>query len=150
MSLEYLAQRFPELTAEEGGLEPTVTVPASSLTRLMQALRDEPRMRFDLLACATAIDYPPERIRLAYHLVSLEHKHRLCVHVDLERSHPVVDSLVPLWAGACFFEREIYDLFGVTFTGHPDLRRILLDDDFVGWPLRKDFTSPDLIHRPER
>jgi len=127
-----------------------VRVPPADLFATLQTLRQDPELQLDLLANLAGVDYPPERIRIHYHLVSLSLKHRLCVQVDLPRADPEVASVVPIWNAANFFEREVYDLFGVRFLGHPNLKRILMDDDFVGWPLRKDFTHPQLVHKPER
>ena len=84
---------------------------------------------------------PPgdSRFAVVYHLFSLEHKHRLRLVVPLDESDAEVDSLTPLWAGANWLEREVWDMFGVRFRGHPDLKRILMYDEFEGHPLRKDY-----------
>jgi NADH-quinone oxidoreductase subunit C len=84
--------------------------------------------------------FPMEpRFELNYHLVSISRRDKLRLRVRLTGKDPVVDSLVSLWPGANWLEREVFDLFGIRFTGHPDLRRILLPDDWEGYPLRKDF-----------
>lgn len=147
--IDRLKERFPKATFEEG-LEPTMLVEAGTLPATLEALKTDSAFQFDWLVNETAVDYPPERIRMVYNLISSTLKHRMCVHVDLPRSKPVVGTVAHLFAGAIFYEREILDLFGVAFPGHPYPKRIMMDDDFVGHPLRKDFTSPNLIKRPER
>jgi NADH-quinone oxidoreductase subunit C len=89
----------------------------------------------------TAVDWHPlaPRFQLSYHILSFATKDRLRLRVLLDESDPTVDSIVPIWAGANFYEREVFDLFGIHFVGHPDLRRILLPDDWKGHPLRKDY-----------
>jgi NADH-quinone oxidoreductase subunit C len=89
----------------------------------------------------TAVDWFPAspRFQLSYHLLSHAFKDRIRLRVVLDDADPTVDSIVPVWLGANFYEREVFDLFGIRFTGHPDLRRILLPDDWQGHPLRKDY-----------
>jgi NADH-quinone oxidoreductase subunit C len=84
---------------------------------------------------------PPgqERFVVVYHLYSLANKHRLRLEVPLEEADPEVDSVTPIWAGANWYEREVWDMFGILFRGHPDLKRILMYESFVGHPLRKDY-----------
>ena len=91
------------------------------------------------------------RIEVIYHLYSMAHKHGpIALKVKLPRQHPAVASVTPIWRGAEFQEREVYDLFGVTFTGHPDLRRILMWDGFEGYPMRKDYVPEDQDALEER
>ena len=107
-------------------------------------LKDTERFRLDYLANVTAVDYPPERIEMIYHLYSIEHKHGpLAIKVKLPRATPAIASVTPIWRSGEFQEREVYDLYGVTFEGHPDLRRILLWDGFEGHPMRKDYVVED-------
>jgi NADH-quinone oxidoreductase subunit C len=97
---------------------------------------------FEVCVDVTAVDWMrqrPERFEVIANLLSMEHKLRLRMITALGRVDPKVDSLVPLWPGANFAEREVYDMFGITFEGHPDLTRILMPDDWDGHPLRKDF-----------
>ncbi len=119
-------------------------VEAKELPRVCQFLHDAPEYRLDYVANLTAIDYPPETIETVYHLYSMAHKHGpVAITVRLPRANPVVPSLVPLYRGAEFQEREVYDLYGVKFEGHPDLRRILMWDGFEGHPMRKDYVIED-------
>jgi NADH-quinone oxidoreductase subunit C len=97
---------------------------------------------FEVCVDVTAVDWMrqrPERFEVIANLLSMEHKLRLRMITALGRVDPKVDSLVPLWPGANFAEREVYDMFGIEFEGHPDLTRILMPDDWDGHPLRKDF-----------
>lgn len=119
----------------------TIVVPRKVLRSVAEQCRDIAELKFNLLTDATCIDrYPLEpRFELNYQLVSIPLKQKLRIRVKLSGSDPVVDSLFPVWKGANWLEREIFDMFGIQFTGHPDLRRILLPDDWEGHPLRKDF-----------
>jgi NADH-quinone oxidoreductase subunit C len=121
--------------------ETTIVVPRNVLRATAERCRDDKDLQFNLLSDATALDrFPLEpRFEVKYHLVSIPRRERLRLQVKLSAADPVVDSLVPVWPGANWLEREIFDLFGIRFTGHPDLRRILMPDDWEGHPLRKDF-----------
>ena len=121
--------------------ETTVVVPRNLLQGAAERCRADSKLQFNLLTDATCVDrYPVEpRFELNYHLVSIPRRDRVRLQMRLTGQDPVVDSLVPVWPGANWLEREIFDLFGVRFTGHPDLRRILLPEDWEGYPLRKDF-----------
>ena len=121
--------------------ETTVVVARKNLRSLAERCRDDEKLRFNLLTDATCVDrYPMEpRFELQYHLVSIPLRQKVRLRVRLSGNDPVVDSMVPVWLGANWLEREIFDMFGVQFTGHPDLRRILLPDHWEGHPLRKDF-----------
>ncbi len=121
--------------------ETTVVVARKNLRSLAERCRDDEKLQFNLLTDATCVDrYPMEpRFELQYHLVSIPLRQKVRLRVRLSGNDPVVDSMVPVWLGANWLEREIFDMFGIQFTGHPDLRRILLPDDWEGYPLRKDF-----------
>lgn len=121
--------------------ETTIVLPRKVLRSVAERCRDSADLRFNLLTDATCLDrFPIEpRFELNYHLVSIPLRQRVCLRVRLASSDPVVESLVPVWPGANWLEREIFDLFGIRFSGHPDLRRILLPDDWEGYPLRRDF-----------
>jgi NADH-quinone oxidoreductase subunit C len=128
--------------------ELTLELPAAQYRATMQALRDEPELRFNQLIDLCGVDYstygdrPWERERFAavVHLVSLEHNWRLRVRAFCpDDDFPLLPSLIELWPNVNWYEREAFDLFGIVFEGHPDLRRILTDYGFVGHPFRKDF-----------
>jgi len=119
----------------------TAVIRASHLVDAMRFLRDDRAVALDMLSDVCAVDYLPRvpRFEVVYHLYSLAHNHRLRVKVLVDGSAPSVPSVVPLWASANWMEREVFDLYGIHFDGHPDLRRILLYDQFEGHPLRKDY-----------
>jgi NADH-quinone oxidoreductase subunit C len=120
----------------------TTIVLARKVLRLAAArCREDNALQFNLLSDATCVDrFPMEpRFELNYHLVSIPERNKVRLRVRLSGDDPVVDSLVPVWPGANWLEREIFDLFGIQFTDHPDLRRILLPEDWEGHPLRRDY-----------
>jgi NADH-quinone oxidoreductase subunit C len=122
--------------------ETTVVVPQEYLCRVAEYLRGEPGLEFDFLSDISAVDrFPMEpRFELNYHLLSLANRQCLNLLVRVHGGvHPAVDTATTVWPTANWHEREIFDLFGVRFEGHPDLRRILLPDDWDGYPLRKDY-----------
>lgn len=121
--------------------ETTIVVPRELLRAAAERCRADANLQFNLLTDATCVDrYPVEpRFELNYHLVSIPKRQRVRLRVNLSGSDAVVDSLVQVWPGANWLEREIFDLFGIRFTGHPDLRRILLPEDWEGYPLRRDY-----------
>jgi NADH-quinone oxidoreductase subunit C len=121
--------------------ETTIVVPRKILRAVAEHCRDHAELQFNLLTDATCVDrFPHEpRFELSYHLVSIPRRDKIRLKVRLSGSDAVVDSLVPVWPGANWLEREIFDLFGIRFEGHPDLRRILLPEDWEGYPLRKDY-----------
>jgi NADH-quinone oxidoreductase subunit C len=146
-------------------LDPWVAVEPADLVTVCRFLRDEPRLRFDLLNSISGVDYlepDPKKapkagfdphLEVVYHFSSLTHRHRFVLKVMLPRwkddkpgALPEVPSVTSLWATADWHEREVYDLCGVWFTGHPDLTRILLAEDWVGHPLRKDYEFPLEYH----
>jgi NADH-quinone oxidoreductase subunit C len=117
-----------------------VILERSGLRESFRRLKDE--VGFDLLSDITAVDYwqkKEPRFEVVYQIVSRAKRRRLRVRVPVPEDDPTVDSLTPLWRGANFLEREVWDLYGIRFTDHPDLRRILLYDEFQGHPLRKDY-----------
>jgi NADH-quinone oxidoreductase subunit C len=121
--------------------ETTIVVPRELIRATAQQCKENPALNFNLLSDATCVDrFPVEpRLELNYHLVSLPRRERIRLRTSVSGQNPVIDSLVPVWPGANWLEREIFDLYGIRFEGHPDLRRILLPDDFEGFPLRRDF-----------
>jgi len=121
--------------------ETTIVVPRELLRAAAERCRDDASLKYNFLTDATCVDrFPAEpRFELNYHLVSIARREKVRLRVWLGGDDPVVDSLVPVWPGANWLEREIFDLFGIRFLGHPDLRRILLPDDWEGHPLRRDY-----------
>lgn len=121
--------------------EMTLYVDRSDVREACALLRDDPECPFNFLSDVTCVDwYPSEpRFEVVYHLLSIPNKERVRLKVRLSSSSPSIDSITSLWPGANFFEREVYDLFGVRFAGHPYLRRIMMPEDWEGHPLRKDY-----------
>ncbi len=121
--------------------EMTICVDRSDIREACALLRDDPACPFNFLSDVTCVDwYPSEpRFEVVYHLLSIPKKERVRLKVRLNSSSPSVDSITSVWPGANFFEREVYDLFGVRFAGHPHLRRIMMPEDWEGHPLRKDY-----------
>ena len=146
-------------------IDPWIEVTAGGLLEVARFLRDDPQLRFNMLHCITGVDYfePDEKkaakvdwqphVEVIYHLSSMAHKHRGVLKVvlprwkdDVEGQLPEVPSVRGLWSTADWHEREVFDLSGIRFTGHPDLRRILCPEDWRGHPLRKDYQAPDEYH----
>jgi NADH-quinone oxidoreductase subunit C len=137
-----LQRRFPDVTHSEFRGQTRVWVQRDVMMELFTALKQE--LSFDLLVDITCVDYlhyrgATHRFGMVYLLACTESGERLTVRVPLDEPDLTVPSLVPLWAGADWLEREVWDLFGVRFKGHPDLRRIVLPDAFTAHPLRKDY-----------
>ena len=123
--------------------EATLYIKPDRFIRVCEFLRDEPALKFSFLADVTALDlYPQEpRFELVYHLLSVETAERLRLKVRVSGEKPRFVTAVPLWPSANAFEREVFDLFGIVFDGHPFLRRMLLPDEWEGHPLRKDYPT---------
>ncbi len=140
---EYLRSWNPKAVVEvlEFRGETTVVVPRELIRATAERCREDAKLQYNLLTDATCVDrYPNEpRFELNYHLVSIPRREKVRLRVWLSGNEAVIDSLVPVWPGANWLEREIFDLFGIRFLGHPDLRRILLPDDWEGHPLRRDY-----------
>ena len=122
-------------------LQSTVYVERDDLPAVARALRDQPALRFALLAELTAIDFHPRepRYEVVYLLVSIEHRHRLRLKVRLSNDDARIATMSEVWPAANWLEREVWDLFGIVFDGHPDPRRLLMPEDWEGYPLRKDY-----------
>ena len=132
-----MTENFPEAVAEAS--DQAVVVKSESLLEVAQYLKSSPELDFDYLTSITAVDYY-EYFELVYQLTSLKHNHSLVLKTRCyDRENPAVPSVVGLWRGADFQEREIYDLMGISFEGHPNLKRIFLWEGFEGHPLRKDY-----------
>lgn len=119
----------------------TAIVSRGVLLDLGRLLKDDPDLNFDCLMDVTAVDYHKRkpRFEVVYHFFSYQNRTRLRVKVPLPGEKPEVESLTPLWSSANWYEREVYDMFGIHFRNHPDLRRILMYPEFEGYPLRKDY-----------
>ena len=118
----------------------------SAIRDLAFFLRDEPSLAFDSLLLISSLDNANGSLSVIYHIESTKHAHQLILKVTLPSEFPTVPSVTPIWLHANWQEREAWDMMGIRFEGHPDHRRILLDDDYPGHPLRKDFREPDFYH----
>jgi NADH-quinone oxidoreductase subunit C len=134
---ERVRARSPDVVVARG--EATLTVQRDELTDVLEALRDDPELRLDSLSSVTATDRPGQdpRFWVAYELYSGTHHHRLRVKVGVTEDDARIPSVVELFPTSDWHERETYDFYGIVFDGHPNLRRILLPDDWEGFPLRK-------------
>jgi len=129
------------------GRDASVTVPPAALVEVCRHCRSEPALAFDCLSNLSGVDYPKrEVIQVVYHLYSYTHRHAFVLKVDAPRDAPAVPSVAGIWSHAEWQEREVFDLLGVAFEGHPDLRRLLMPEDWPGHPLRKDFVEPEEYH----
>jgi NADH-quinone oxidoreductase subunit C len=142
--LEQVAGLLPDATpvpADQTRGDAAVMVTRERIAAVLALLRDHPDMHFEMLTDLTAVDYlgRTPRFEVVYHLYSLTRNHRLRVKVAVPEADPAVPTASALWKSALWAEREVWDLFGIQFTGHPDLRRILMYPEFVGHPLRKDY-----------
>jgi NADH-quinone oxidoreductase subunit C len=165
--VDQLKQRFGERIsgANLENVDPWIEVAPEGIVEVCEYLRTEPSLAFDYLNSVTAVDYfePDEKkaakvawqphIEVVYHLFSMKHKHSVVLKVMLPRwkgdragELPEMPSVAPVWRTADWHERECYDLLGIRFTGHPNLRRILCPEDWVGHPLRKDYEMPFEYH----
>ncbi|ULQ52190.1 NADH-quinone oxidoreductase subunit C [Flavihumibacter fluvii] len=137
---EYIAQVLPTATFDESGEWLNVLIAPADWKPFAQTLRQSEH-NFNYLFCLTCIDWKTH-LTMVYHLSSTGHRQTIVVKANLDPANPEIDTVSDIWRTAEFHEREVYDLFGVKFRGHPDLRRLILTDDFVGYPLRKDFEDP--------
>jgi NADH-quinone oxidoreductase subunit C len=142
-----------DLSVSEGRDMPSMEVRRGEVSPTIEALRDDPALAFDQLSYLTATDELPEepRFRLVYFLASTKYSWRLKVHTKIAEADARVRSIVSLHSGANWMEREVYDMFGIRFEGHPELKRILMPEEYGHHPLRKDFPiegiQPDRLYR---
>ena len=159
---ERITQQFPQevLNVSEFRGDLSVTVRKAALLPIGRFLKSDPALRFDYIVHVSSVDYPTEqeRFEIVYEVYSTRRRQRIRLKTRVSEADGAVDSLCPVWAGANFMEREVYDMMGIRFHGHPDLRRILLPDEYdEGFPLRKDFpvqgkgwrdTFDDFMNKP--
>jgi len=143
---EDLLALIRQITSEEINEIPNSTpfgviIKKENLLSVCEQLYKNPASYFDMLTCITGIDNGPEAatMEVIYHLYSIPFNHSLALKVILSRENPEVESIVSIWKSANWLEREVYDMFGISFKNHPDLRRILMPADWKGYPLRKDY-----------
>ena len=141
-----LKTAFPNLVLATGsvGIYPSADVKREGIRDLCAALKSDPRFDLNMLMDLSCVDYlhweeKESRFEVVYNLYSLRHKHRLFLKVRVPEKEAVVDSVTAIWPAADWFEREVWDMFGIRFSGHPNLKRILMYDEFKGHALRKDY-----------
>jgi len=143
---EQVKRKFPNLvqeTLEQNG-DQVVVIRKDAIKSLASSLKTDPDFQFNLLTDLTAVDYlhweeKEIRFEVIYNLFSLTKNYRLFIKARVPETDPTIDSVAPLWPAANWYEREVWDMFGVRFKGHPDLKRILMYEGFDGHPLRKDY-----------
>jgi NADH:ubiquinone oxidoreductase subunit C len=131
----------PLVSFEVGGEWLNIIVPPEELRSFVLQLRSDPDLAMDYLFCLTCIDWKTH-FTIVYHFTSTRHRHNIVVKAKIDRTNPEIETVSDIWRTAEMLEREVYDLFGVKFMHHPDLRRLIMPDDWEGWPLRKDFEDP--------
>lgn len=145
-----LKEKFPdsEFSTLENSTPTGFQVEAKDIVRVCQCLHSNKDCYFDHLASLSGVDNGPEEntMEVIYTLYSIPHDQHLALKVTLDREKPEVDSLTEIWRGANWHERETFDLFGIQFKNHPDLRRILMPADWVGHPMRKDYDEAEAYH----
>ncbi len=137
---------------DKGELQPQIVAEPSALLPVCQALLSHPDLYFDFLSSVTAVDNSPSAntFDILYHLYSIPYNHHIVLKVVIPRGPESeltsIESVCSIWQGANWQEREIYDMFGILFNNHPDLRRVLLPEDWIGFPLRKDYQTQEFYH----
>lgn len=137
-----ITELFPSASFEEGGQWTTAQVDTADFLPAMEKLRTDPSLGFNYLFCLTCIDWKTH-LTMVYHLSSTQYRHNLVIKSKLDRNQPEIESVTQIWRTAEFHEREVYEMFGVNFLNHPDLRLLILPDGWEGKnPMRKDFEDP--------
>jgi NADH-quinone oxidoreductase subunit C len=147
--LESLKARFGDavLEAKTSGVpDPWVKIAPARIRDVALFLRDDPKLRFDVLMCLSGMDYRGGKLGVVYHIDSTSERHRIVLKTEVADTDPHVASVESVWKTANWHEREAFDMFGVVFDAHPDLRRILMPDDWQGHPLRKDYQVPEFYN----
>ena len=141
---EALIKKFAEsvIALEDTVLQPFIQVKPENIDSISQFLRDDDLLQFDYMSCLSGIDLG-ENLGVVYHLYSTVHNHKIILRVETPKDTPDVNSVAQIWRTADWHEREAYDMYGINFVNHPDLSRILLPDDWEGFPLRKDYRQPE-------
>src|SRR3989304_441839 len=139
--------KFPDAVAEicEVVGDSFAVIKRENIQDVCKFLRDESSLTFDFPTCVSGVD-DGTTFWVVYHLYSTKKNHRIVLKVNVGRDNPSVPTVMDIWRGANGHERETFDMYGIKFEGHSDLRRILLPDDWDGWPLRKDYEFPDSYH----
>ena len=137
---EYISTHATAVNYDETGEWLNVLVEPTVLKPLMSALRSG-KMQMNYLFCVTCVDFKTH-LTMVYHLSATTHRQSIVIKANVNRDAPIIETVCDIWRTAEFLEREVFEMFGVHFTNHPDLRKLILEDDFKGFPLRKDFEDP--------
>jgi NADH-quinone oxidoreductase subunit C len=134
-----------KMVSLEAAVPVTLVIHADDLLTVLNYLQQNPACYFDQLTCITGVDNGPQAntMEVIYHLYSIPFNQSLVLKVVLDRANPIVESIVAVWQSANWLEREVFDMYGIQFKNHPDLRRILMPADWQGFPLRKDYQEQD-------
>jgi len=145
---ETLDREFPGSVIDNEELaESQIELKPDQWLEIATYLKNDPSLNFDQLECVTGIDTGEDGpLQSRYNLHSMEHRHKIEVVISLDRNNPKVASIEQVWRVGDWFERETYDMFGIIYEGHRDLRRILCPEDWEGWPLRKDYETQETYH----
>jgi len=144
--IDGLKSAFGEAILEakpDGVLDPWIKVTPERMDDIARFLRDTERFGFDSLMLLSGMDYTKGKLGVVYHLHSLKWNHKIVIKTEVTAENPHVRSVEAVWKTANWHEREAFDMYGIVFDGHPDLRRILMPDDWEGYPLRKDYAVPE-------
>lgn len=144
-----LKEKFGDAVLElnEEVLDPYIKITPEKTFEIAKFLKEDPELNFDALMCLSGMDYGADaNLGVVYNLHSMKHNHKITIRVDVPRDNPTVPSVEKIWRTADWHEREAYDLMGIHFEGHRDLRRILCPDDWEGHPLRKDYVVQEYYH----
>jgi NADH-quinone oxidoreductase subunit C len=136
-----LSAVFPAAVFENGSEWLTLDVDGNAWEEGARSIRSIRELDFDYLFCITGVDWKTH-LTVVYHLTSTNHRHIAVIKIKLDRENPELATVPDIWRTAEFHEREVFDLFGIRFKGHPDLRRLFMTDEWRGWPLRKDYEDP--------
>ncbi len=137
-----IKSQFPDAVVEfkpDAVTEPYIVVRPELIREISQFISADPDLKFDYLMSLSGVDFNDGNLGVVYHIYSMEKRHRIVIKVKVPKEKPEMPSVEPIWKTANWHEREVFDLFGIVFHDHPDMRRILLPDDWEGYPLRKDY-----------
>jgi len=141
-----LKARFADSILEikiEGAVDPSIMIAPAAWNEIALFLRDDPAMQFDFAMCASGVDYGKGTLGVVYNIYSMKLNHKVNIKIEVPKSAPEVPSAALVWPAVNWHEREAYDMIGIKFAGHPDLRRILMPNDWEGHPLQKDYKTPE-------
>lgn len=147
--LDTLKGKFGDAVVDakiDGVIDPWIKIAPARMNDVALFLRDDEKMHFDTLMLLSGVDYTGGKLGVTYHLGSITLGHKITLKTEITTQDPRVQSVESVWKTANWHEREAYDMFGIVFDGHPDLRRILMPDDWEGHPLRKDYAVPEYYH----